>query len=952
MDLDRIIPKGIWIEGLHGRSFQKVEYEKISSLCYHCGKLGHLKNNCTLINNASSKIVTATTNVKEKRMEQGGFKEDKSSEVMLKNRFSILEEEIHNNELDEPNGEDCIAEIIKINPLKGDEMVTVNSKEARKKEASHYLKECIKKNDLIYAGLSEMKISSFDRKNCEKFIGNIWDYYLIPAEGLSGGLIVFWRKDLASFSVMVNSSQAIVGVFNIFNKGVWLIASIYGSNDLYKRRSLWKNLEDISNSELPIIIGGDFNCILALEDKQGGKKFKFSQGVQDLRNFISSFDLHEVKFIGPTWCNNKIGGARIMERLDRCILNSIALQTIQNPVIKHLPRLASDHCPILLNLINPAYRKNSKIRYEEVWSSYAAATGIVNSSWNKNMNGDPVNALNKKFKRVLKALYYWSKSKHQDLMVLKENLLKENFDLQTEEAEAGGLSNNKLQQLKSKIHELNINLSRLNTWWRQRAKTKWLVEGDSSSKFFHLYETGRRNSNWIHQIKDKDGIVTEDQSQIEKIFYDFFKNKWKEKDCLLTGWPKPFNILNEVDKKILAKEFRKEELEEVVKHLDSNISPDIEQAYDSMGWSTLIQVLKNLGFPDKFANCLIQCVTGSNFSIIINGNNTEWIKAERGFRQGFRLSPFLFILCSQLLSDAVMLSRKELGIKVAPNAEKITLLLYADDILLLLEANRKKVKAAKKMLEQYSKWTGQMINVHKSSILLGNSVHKRRGRRLAKILNFKVEKSLKYLGINIALKKASRNDFLHLNILLLKSVLSSLSIYHISHSLVTVGILKDSDIMSRDFLWNKSDGSKGLHYVSWDVLCKPVKMGGQGIHSMASKAGTLRAKYAWKMISGSNSQPYRILRVKYGNKLWNFQIKQQSSPSIRIIYHGYKALKDILRWKVSTGVNINIIHDVLIYDKSISSWPTFVNNIEPNFQNLDFFIDRGEWDTNKLELFF
>ncbi|XP_020672759.1 uncharacterized protein LOC110092519 [Dendrobium catenatum] len=177
-----------------------------------------------------------------------------------------------------------------------------------------------------------------------------------------------------------------------------------------------------------------------------------------------------------------------MERLDKCLLNSVALQTIQNPIIKHLPRVASDHCPILVNLLTPAARKNRLIRYEEVWSSYAASTGIVNSSWRKNM-------INKKFKRVLKALYYWSKNKHQDLMMLKEKLKKEIFEMQFKEAESSGLSEDMLQLLKSKVHDLNITLSQLNKWWRQRAKMKWLVDGDLNTKFFHTYASVRWNSN-------------------------------------------------------------------------------------------------------------------------------------------------------------------------------------------------------------------------------------------------------------------------------------------------------------------------------------------------------------------------------------------------------------------------------------------------------------------------
>ncbi|KAL0928564.1 hypothetical protein M5K25_000458 [Dendrobium thyrsiflorum] len=37
---------GVWVEGLAGRFFQKLEYEKISFFCYECGRVGHVKNDC------------------------------------------------------------------------------------------------------------------------------------------------------------------------------------------------------------------------------------------------------------------------------------------------------------------------------------------------------------------------------------------------------------------------------------------------------------------------------------------------------------------------------------------------------------------------------------------------------------------------------------------------------------------------------------------------------------------------------------------------------------------------------------------------------------------------------------------------------------------------------------------------------------------------------------------
>jgi len=70
--------------------------------------------------------------------------------------------------------------------------------------------------------------------------------------------------------------------------------------------------------------------------------------------FMNDNDCHGIGMVGPryTWCNNKVGSARILERLDRFLLNSLALQKIQIAMVRHLARLASDHCPIVLNFFD------------------------------------------------------------------------------------------------------------------------------------------------------------------------------------------------------------------------------------------------------------------------------------------------------------------------------------------------------------------------------------------------------------------------------------------------------------------------------------------------------------------------------------------------------------------------------------------------------------------------
>lgn len=80
------------------------------------------------------------------------------------------------------------------------------------------------------------------------------------------------------------------------------------------------------------------------------------------------------------------------------------------------------------------------------------------------------------------------------------------------------------------------------------------------------------------------------------------------------------------------------------------IKLDLEKAFDCLEWSFIYRTLVYFKFPPKITNLIMNCITTSNIAILINGTSTNYFKPTRGIRQGDLFSPFIFVLCIEMLS--------------------------------------------------------------------------------------------------------------------------------------------------------------------------------------------------------------------------------------------------------------------------------------------------------------
>ncbi|XP_020696749.1 uncharacterized protein LOC110109882 [Dendrobium catenatum] len=352
--------------GSTGKFFQKLEYERLPNLCFDYGKLGHLKKDCndkTLggINvSAGNNDIQEKETIKSSNLTDPSVKAEKTNEAMD-----------HDNLVEE--GE-IVDNVKNLDPI------------SRNVSMAGYSTDSASMTD--YKEDEMKKVMSFDRKDVDLLIGPDWDFFHVPSEGLSGGLIALWKANLVRFQIVEFCSQFIIGNLDIPNKGIWRIASIYGNKDSYKRRRNWERLEVYSSKDLAMVLGGDFNCILSKDDKRGGKRFLFAPRPKEMKSFLALNDFDEVDFVGSkfTWSNNKKGVDRILERIDRCFINSAALNSPHRLVVRHLARVASDHFLVVLNLVVQNSAKKVLI-FEEVWASNKASLAVIKGIWRKKIDG-------------------------------------------------------------------------------------------------------------------------------------------------------------------------------------------------------------------------------------------------------------------------------------------------------------------------------------------------------------------------------------------------------------------------------------------------------------------------------------------------------------------------------------------------------------------------------------
>ncbi|XP_058750878.1 uncharacterized protein LOC131623901 [Vicia villosa] len=275
----------------------------------------------------------------------------------------------------------------------------------------------------------------------------------------------------------------------------------------------------------------------------------------------------------------------------------------------------------------------------------------------------------------------------------------------------------------------------------QKSRLKWLNNGDTNRRFFHIVMKVRRRHNFIGSINSNRGIL-DSVAEVKEEVFNHFEYKFRESDLyrpilegnfggrlshldryfhggallskfitssflsLIPKFSSPFGLedyrpicivgcLYKALSKLLASRL-KAVLDAIVSPCQSAFVSD-RQLLDGI---LVANELVDFATKEK-KECLLfkidVLVFSSKMLILVNGNPTKEFLVEKGLRQGDMLSPFFFVIVAEALPVLVKRSM-ELGDFVGININKncgIDILIFTKYTLLVGNASWKHIWAVK-----------------------------------------------------------------------------------------------------------------------------------------------------------------------------------------------------------------------------------------------------------------
>ncbi len=273
--------------------------------------------------------------------------------------------------------------------------------------------------------LQESKVSEVSRSFLNSFVGRLFNKcHFISANGASGGVVTCWNAD--DFSCL----EVLVRVFSLTLRLVhrasglsFFVTNVYGPRGWEGKAAFCSELGALKAHCLgPWVVCGDFNLTRNQNERRGRTwSCKLMHMFSNLINELELMDLP----IGNqlyTWSNQQ--SIPTLAKLDRFLISTEWDATFPYSVVSALPRITSDHSPLLLRTLP---KQDHRIfRFDKVWLTRNDFNLLVPVWWNELANTTSgVLSFAAKLRHCRKRIKEWCTTNFYSIRNSKQNTAEE-----------------------------------------------------------------------------------------------------------------------------------------------------------------------------------------------------------------------------------------------------------------------------------------------------------------------------------------------------------------------------------------------------------------------------------------------------------------------------------------------------------------------------------------------
>ncbi|KAI0488233.1 hypothetical protein KFK09_028060 [Dendrobium nobile] len=266
------------------------------------------------------------------------------------------------------------------------------------------------------------------------------------------------------------------------------------------------------------------------------------------------------------------------------------------------------------------------------------------------------------------------------------------------------------------------------------------------------------------------------------------------------------------------------------------------------------------------------CTSDVYFSVCINGSLEGFFNSTNGLRQGCPLSPYLFSIVMDGLSNLIEEAISNHSFNAISHGNSvISHLMYADDLLLFGKAITSNAHSLKTIFEVFGAVSGLLVNPLKSTVIF--SKDSLQAAAFCDVLQIqKTTNPVTYLGLPIYHKMLRNSDFQPLiqnisgklngwyartlsfagRIQFLKYTICNTLAYWIRGAIIPKGCCKIINRICSRFLYFGNTELRKLHAISWNDTCLPKDCGGLGINSIDNLYHTFGCALIWRFLHSEN----------------------------------------------------------------------------------------------------